>query len=95
MRKHLDEKTSLSQNEKGHMLNPDNLVYWCLKVIHGGVDYQGPPSGLPLTSSFICHVCDTLQSKALILLCSHSLLSVISLILSLNAGPAYDETVEY
>lgn len=50
-----NEKTSAltSQNEKGHMLNPVNLVYWCLKVIHQGQDYQGPPSGLTLTSLFI------------------------------------------
>lgn len=53
------------------MLNPDNLVYWYLKVIHQGVDYRGPPLGLALTSSLICYVCDTLKSKALILLCCH------------------------
>lgn len=87
----LNDKTSgpISQNEKGHMLNPDNLVYWCLKVIHQGLDYQGPPSGLALTSSFICCVCDTLKSKALKLLCRQSLLNVLFLILSLNITSTY------
>lgn len=87
----LNEKTSgpTSQNEKGHMLNTDNLVYWCLKVIHQGLDYQSPPLALALTSSFICSVCDTLKSKALKLLCCQSLPNVIFLILSLNTMSTY------
>lgn len=78
------------------MLNPDNLVYRCLKVIHQGLDYQGPPLGLALTSSFICWcVCDTLKSKALTLLCCQSLLNVIFVIVSLNTTSTYYQTAEY
>ena len=93
----LNEKTSgpTSQNEKGHMLNPDNLVYWCLKVIHQGLDYEGPPLGLALTSSLFCCVCDTLKSKAFKLLCYQSLPNVIFLILSLKTISTYYQTTEY
>lgn len=77
------------------MLNPDNLVYWCLKVIHQGLDYWGPPLGLALTSSFVCSVCDSLKSKALKLQGCQSLPNVIFLILSLNTLSTYHQTAKF
>lgn len=67
------------------MLNPDNLVYWCLKVIHQGLDYQGPPLGLVLISSFICSVCDTLKTQSF----KTTVLSVTSKCNFPNSKPEY------